>query len=542
MALANLSWPLAIGGLAALAGALYLLQRLRVRHRDVEVVTTLFWRAAIEDTRARVRTRRFRHLPAYLLSLLLVSALWFAIADPTTEDTDLGEVVLLLDASGTTPERLAQLANAVDEQLSSLPPSRRRVVLLTDRPRTLLAPDEQAPLFRARLGDAVPVARSSAALDTVALWTEPARATSFVVFGDAPLTGHLPENATVRRAEVEPAAAAGPRVTALGITRARSGSHSYVDVRVEVAGAASATVTHDDEPLDAVFAPGPDGRHAALIRDVPANGGRVRVQLGEGPWQSAEARLPRRSRTRVFVEPELRPLVADVLTNDPAVEWTDDRAAAELLVTSDPTVELPALVLVNDEQEAAIFVGHDPAEASTAAVERAFRELALGRIDATSLATEAGRPIVLSVEPTPTPQVRIWRSLLTDRFNFTRSRAFPVFIARTVRRLAGDVERPAVFAAGRRVEWDLALTDDAGRTWDALGDSTTPPTAGDFRTAGGVTITAAALAPALDSAGPTSTTEHDSPGGGPDAKTWLALLALALLLTEWVLYRTGRIP
>ena len=47
---------LVVGGLAVLAAALYLLQRLRVRHREVPVVTTLFWQEAVG--RAGRRGRR----------------------------------------------------------------------------------------------------------------------------------------------------------------------------------------------------------------------------------------------------------------------------------------------------------------------------------------------------------------------------------------------------------------------------------------------------------------------------------------------------
>ena len=67
MNLSHLSPAAFAAGLAALAGGLYLLQRLRVRHARVEVVTTLFWKQVLEDTHARELTQRFRHLPAYLL-------------------------------------------------------------------------------------------------------------------------------------------------------------------------------------------------------------------------------------------------------------------------------------------------------------------------------------------------------------------------------------------------------------------------------------------------------------------------------------------
>ena len=65
--------PAVVGvlGLAAIAGLLFALQRLRVRHRPVQVETALFWQQAVEESRARVLTQRFRHPWTYLLLLLI---------------------------------------------------------------------------------------------------------------------------------------------------------------------------------------------------------------------------------------------------------------------------------------------------------------------------------------------------------------------------------------------------------------------------------------------------------------------------------------
>ena len=82
MSFSNLPIGAVLAGIAALAGVLYALQRLRVRHRPVTVVTTLFWKEAVEETRARVLVHRFRHFWAYLLLLTIVSLLWIAIAAP----------------------------------------------------------------------------------------------------------------------------------------------------------------------------------------------------------------------------------------------------------------------------------------------------------------------------------------------------------------------------------------------------------------------------------------------------------------------------
>ena len=88
-------------GLLGLAAGLFLLQRLRVRHREVPVVTTLFWQQATEARRARVFVERFRHPWAYALFLLIAGLLWTAFAQPATEqDGDVAHVILLDGSAG----------------------------------------------------------------------------------------------------------------------------------------------------------------------------------------------------------------------------------------------------------------------------------------------------------------------------------------------------------------------------------------------------------------------------------------------------------
>ncbi|MGC6487195.1 MAG: BatA domain-containing protein, partial [Planctomycetota bacterium] len=79
---------LGVLGLGAIAGLLYALQRLRVRHQEVEVETTMFWRQAIEESRARVLTQRFRHPWTYALLLSICSLLWLAFAGLRSDASD----------------------------------------------------------------------------------------------------------------------------------------------------------------------------------------------------------------------------------------------------------------------------------------------------------------------------------------------------------------------------------------------------------------------------------------------------------------------
>ena len=52
MSLTNLSLTPFLIGLAAIAALLVILQLLRVRYQREDVVTTMFWREAIEESRA----------------------------------------------------------------------------------------------------------------------------------------------------------------------------------------------------------------------------------------------------------------------------------------------------------------------------------------------------------------------------------------------------------------------------------------------------------------------------------------------------------
>ena len=78
----HLSPTVALVGAAALVGLAFLLQRLKVRHREVLVPTTLFWREAVERSEARKLTERFRHPLAFLLVVLILLLLWLALAGP----------------------------------------------------------------------------------------------------------------------------------------------------------------------------------------------------------------------------------------------------------------------------------------------------------------------------------------------------------------------------------------------------------------------------------------------------------------------------
>ncbi len=475
MSFALLPFVAVLGGLAALAGGLYLLQRLRVRHREVVVPTTLFWKAAVQETRARVLVARFRHPLAYALLLLIASLIWLAFAEPVARPArDKMATVFLLDGSAGMAwgDRFARARETLLEQVGRLPDGEAEVIFCGGWPRTLLRRGEHPILLERRLAELHPEV-CPASLERVIATLDRTRPTRIVVVGDAPVrTDALPEGWKLLRPGRDGERPANGGVLALGISEAESGAWDRVDVHVDA----------------------PDGYSINLetLRDVPARGQEIVVRLPGGDAIAAddEARLvlPRRTLLRVKRVPEL----ADVLRLDSGVELGDDGVEIELTDGATIVIEGPADALANAPGALLEFVdaehGAEPPQVE--------RRVAAKR------------------------RVLLGRELLGEHFNFTRTRAFPLFVAGAVRWLAGNAEFAPYMAAGERMP----------------GTEFVPPTAGGYD---------GQFASLLDPLERTDAARDEGlrgSGGGGDAATWLGLLAFALLLVEWFFHRTGRMP
>jgi hypothetical protein len=138
----------------------------------------------------------------------------------------------------------------------------------------------------------------------------------------------------------------------------------------------------------------------------------------------------------------------------------------------------------------------------------------------------------------------MWRELLSPRFNFVQSRSFPLFVARSIRWLAGITEDLPYLAAGE----PSALVSTPRRTadnklLDPVGSDFIPPVAGTFTHVDGSAVIASAFP--LSPAGNTATIPDLTNTAGDTTITWgliVALLVLSLLIFEWFLLTTGRIP
>ena len=295
-------------GLAALAGGLFLLQRLRVRHRPVRVISTLFWKEAVEEARARVLVERFRHPFVYLFLLAICGLLWLAASGLDTDDRHGRQHVVLLDGSFAmaSGDRFDAAVAACAEQLRELPRARRTAVLCAGDLQTLLAPGEPSRLFERRVEALAPESTLSSidrALEQLSPSWGSDEGTTVWVASSAPVSpailATLPEGVSVAPLEWNRGGTDGVGIVACGVSPAESGAWDRVDVLVSIAGAGHEGASIGATLAGSALATTPERRATAertsfLFRDIPARGGRFEAAIAGGsgaPEQTAARRL-----------------------------------------------------------------------------------------------------------------------------------------------------------------------------------------------------------------------------------------------------------
>jgi hypothetical protein len=549
MTLTTLGPATLLTGLAALATTLFLLQRLRVRHRELEVVTTLFWREAVEERRVWVFWRRFRHVWAYLLLLAIASLIWLLIAGPALRGTGGRRHVVLLDgsASMSRDDRFALAAAAARDLAKRLPADRREVRLVAGTVDTVLGRGEPAPLLDARLRARTPAAAPGgleAALRAVVATATDTSPVNVYLVGDAPVRSDflstLPDTVTVSRAPLAGVATANRGIVNLGLAESARGAWRTVDVLFEVApvstpiAAETLAVSVDGVRVDQPLERGGDG--VFVVRNVPATGGVLTVGFVDPAFggsitqdDTASIRLPRRPPIVVWIDDDAPPALRDVLELDPAVRISSSRADAEVAIAADAEADFR---LADEGPDASFIVRLDRAYRIGAEEDLVtlIDALAIRQIDAASLAEQTRREVRLDVERGDSRQIAVWRPLLEAPYDFRDSRAFPVFVARSVRWLAG---RPELMPWARADEPLLVSAPLVGR----------PARAGERSLADGRTVPVALLerdggAAAADA----DDTLVPGEGRGLDLFGLIGLLAAAALIAEWTFYQRGRIP
>jgi hypothetical protein len=142
-------------GLAVLtAGVLAALQYLRVNPRRTRVVTSLFWRQAVEQARARTLFERFRHPRTYLLLLAASLLVLLALAAPVRHAENKPRRVIALEAGlamSAGDDRFENALALVRAEARSLDEERIAVVAADPQPRVLKRFDESLAVMMARL-------------------------------------------------------------------------------------------------------------------------------------------------------------------------------------------------------------------------------------------------------------------------------------------------------------------------------------------------------------------------------------------------------
>ena len=566
MSFANLPLLGVLAGIAGIAALLFLLQLLRIRHVEVAVPTTLFWREAAREAPVRILRGVFRHPLAYLLVLAICTLLWLAFAGPEAhEDRTSAYRVLFLDGSAHTAggDDFERAVDKLKADLAGLPEGRREVIWGGARNIKLLKAGEDRLLLDRRLASLAPEAAPSALNEQLRLLSVPGvapAALEFVVYGRAPaefaVIERLPTGTRLSRAIDYPDGESNHGIAALGVNPAASGRWDHLDLLIRIAGTPDAVVG-DDMTVEVGGQPLGDDRlerlgdGLALVRDLAADGREVEVRLEASDElaldNTARLTLPTRRAVRVALADDLDPAIRHAIEADPGLTITDEDASVAIRVRGAAAFSgLPALEFAPAADQATAFeidyTGNDSAEL---ALRASVAALGLDQIDAAGLAAEAQRPVGVQLRQAELPGISVWDELLAH-YNFTGSRSFPLFVSRAVRWLAGEPAWHPYLAAGRPIPtatvWSLAA--DADPSLDALGADYVLGAAGTVSSDRGDEAVAL-LSEAVTErrlGTPLLASQAGGDFAGTGIVTWLILAALLLLGAEWYLYQRGLMP
>ena len=516
-----------LGGILSLAVFLVLLQRLRVQHREIEVVSTLFWQAAVKETRARVFVKRFRHWPAWLLLLLITSVLWLLFAGLRWSGNDNMHHVVLLDGSIADPAVSNQDLALALQKAATIPIMNREIIHAGPALETLLRPGEPVQVAQLRWDEKQTPTSTGIqwALETLAARVTPEKPLTILVIGDAELDERflegLPSELTVFR--IDRGAAEGrPFLQSLGLSNASSGIWDNVDILFSPQSRdqfdlSELELTLDSQPLSNRVVLTPEGDY--VLKGVPARGGVFRLTYQNR--QVGALTLPKRQSIKILFEPGTPTSLKNLVLLDPAC--VESPADPDLVIGASDQADF---CLVSDAEPAfQIDTESDDVDSALSAL---VDELALRQIDATGLAQQSGRVVDVRVAGSDTRRIVLWKNLFTSTYNFQQSRACPIFVARAIRWLAGQPALVPWAEQGMRLP-----------TARPVFDRISGPTAqtSDGRIMQVTRLTRPTQVQGLLSESPTS-----SVVSGIGLAAWLGAFAIFLLLAEWALFQRGRMP
>ncbi|MCP5021928.1 MAG: hypothetical protein GY930_09120 [bacterium] len=594
------------GGLAVLAGALYMLHRLRVRHREVIVPTTLFWKQAQEDTLARKLTAVFRHPRAYLFVLAILALLLLAIAGPSLNSNDDTDYVILLDGSadmarGDCLEEAVEITGAL---LDELPRTHTTLVYANATPSTLLAAEESSLLFESRSQTLKPSAAPETITAELLRLARESRSskkkTAVYIVGEALLSGDLKAELmqtsegllAIQRVsktakvpadnfedfDIQIVAGSLPdtrkpaniwdyAILGFGMAPSASGQWGSVDLWIETSNEEAPTIEGIDS-AQVESAIGEDNGHpwGWWVRDLPLDGlPRSLVAItGDGPPHPnrlaldnrAEILMPTgRGAIGAWLGDSVPPAFAAAVAADPGLFLSAKADAAIAIGSAEDLAGVSmdtaswTLAARSDLQASVVGTSEGPSFASI------FHSLDLASIERTQGKAEQASdtpPISLS-EQAGALALATDVALFSAPYELIESRSFPLLVGFAARWLAGTETIMPFAAAGKALPlgYTGGMTADSGTNFATAGTASIPPTAGQFEGAiasllspvtSGSTYPAGMLKSQSGSAFGVVTIDDIKGGGQSLLPTLLLLLALLLLVIEWYVFRTGRMP
>jgi len=488
----------AVGAMVlASAGVLAVLHLLRVRPREVRVVTTLFWVHAVERTRARTLWERFRHPWTYGLLLLICTLLSLALGQPrrTTEPPDRIWAAIVVDAGAPMGASFGEARTsyfdaakeAAREAIGRLSANDRLAVIVADPwPRLVHRFDDPRPLAARRLDEAA-VAKAPAALgeavklaqsllngrdrarivlitnrpempDRPSMRNEPADV-QFIRVG-APA-----DNAAVLSAVFEPA----PDNPLRGRFTVRVGywGDRPREVRLRIQRAGGAPL------LDEAYTIAPGSTQDFTIANLPADGDALQVRLEPPDAMAADDqavfRLPFRTPIRVGFVGAVPEVLRLALESDSAVHPAKDGGPRDIDVvagTSQHDLTRPCIVVVGSGTPAPAGRPVRAASDSPFIRDLDWEGAACGTGAAVDADANGATPLlaadnaILAVFASGMgrPRLLIGSTLLAEDATANRRPAFAVFLARATRRLAGWSDDPVVLPPERPIEDPLWCT------------------------------------------------------------------------------------
>ncbi len=527
-----LSVPGVLLGTAILAAGLWLLQRLRVQHREVEVQTTLFWQVALEETRARVFTKRFRHWPAWLLLVAIASLLWMLFAGPQRSSADGTQHIVLLDWSVDDESVRTEDLDAAIELANTLPANNREIIAVGTRLETLLKPNEPIDLARLRAEDMISQTGPQGfdwAIETLSSRASADKAVAAYIVGDAKLEENRLQAATQTGLSVSRVPRKNPldpqiKLSTFGVSDSIDGSWDSVDLWFDFAGDTPVEVNQiamsvNQQAVTQPLLKGEDGRFE--LRNLPADGATLDLAVDGQPIGSMT--LPIRNLIKVAFDGEVPTIVRELVELDPACQVV----AANADVTIG-TGEAANLQLSSIESGAAFGIWSDGDTDPNVAMANIVDQLALRQIDATGLAEKSGEVIGIELQTAETRKIAIWRELFTPAFDFRESRSCPVVVSRAIRWLANKPPIIQWAAVGERLPAQSPQFARAGTGTTASSD--------------GRSIKTTSLSSEVRNPAPVPEAQVAGFSLGFNTLTLLGLLTAVLLTAEWVLYQRGHMP